>query len=81
MSIPSHGSRKRVTHSRIDDGEDIPECFKMTPVLLPDGFIDIETLLILFESKANRISSSISSIIIEKIKAFKNDRENKTSNG
>ena len=57
-------------HQRVDDGENRPGKSKSTPVLLPDGMVDINSIIRRFLEESRQIDPSVSEFIHQKILAF-----------
>ena len=57
-------------HQRVDDGENRPGKNKSTPVLLPDGMFDVNSIARRFLQDSKEIDPSIAGFIHQKILEF-----------
>lgn len=57
-------------HQRVDDGENNPGKSKSTPVLLPDGMVDVHSIIRRFQDESKEIDPSVSKFINQKILDF-----------
>lgn len=57
-------------HQRVDDGEDRPGKSKSTPILLPDGMVDVHSIVRRFLEESKEIDPSVSEFVRQKILAF-----------
>ena len=57
-------------HQRVDDGEDRPGKNKSTPVLLPDGAIDVRTIAERFSQASKDIDQRIAAFVRMKVLEF-----------
>jgi hypothetical protein len=57
-------------HQSVDDGENRPGKSKSTPVLLPDGMVDLPSILRRFADESKEIDPVVSEFIRQKILAF-----------
>ena len=57
-------------HHKIDDGENHPSCFKMTPILLKDGNFKAKYILNLFRKASDEIDRKITSFVCNVIKKY-----------
>jgi len=55
------------SHLRVDDGEGEPGRYKMSPILISDGFFDTQKIADKFLSHSKSIDQKISRFIYEKI--------------
>jgi len=55
------------SHERVDDGESIPYHYKMTPILMPDGSFDKDTVLRKFKEASTEIDSTVADFVCTKI--------------
>lgn len=62
---------KGFSHTRIDDGEGLPDSQKMTPILLPDGAFDKEEVLTLFRQEGAGIDPELISFVTGKVYGFR----------
>jgi hypothetical protein len=58
------------THNRIDDGE-APGQAKMSPILIPDGAFDKESIAMRFKRESKKIDGSIGEFVHAKLLEFK----------
>jgi len=58
------------THRRIDDGEGRGGHHKMTPVLLPDGVFDSNSVLAFFARESREIDPAVVEFVTAKIRAY-----------
>ena len=56
-------------HERVDDGE-TPGGFKMSPVLVPDGVLDTESLVRRFRSAAERIDAQVRNLVLGRLESY-----------
>jgi len=56
------------SHMRVDDGENQPGKYKMTPILVPDGAFDADELLGVFESASRSLEPAIRQAVGDVIK-------------
>lgn len=56
-------------HERVDDGE-TPGGFKMSPVLVPDGVLDTESLVRRFRSAAERIDAQVRDLVLGRLESY-----------
>ncbi|MEY4807775.1 MAG: hypothetical protein RLZZ206_2164 [Cyanobacteriota bacterium] len=61
---------KGFSHNKVDDGEGPDVRFKMSPILIPDGVFDKNTLLTLFENESKDIDQEIVELVTEMIKKY-----------
>ncbi len=61
---------KSYYHQRVDDGENRPGKNKSTPVLLPDGAIDINSIAQRFSQASKNIDQKIATFVREKLLDF-----------
>ena len=61
---------KGFSHNRIDDGEGRPAGHKMTPILLPDGTFEKDSLLTDFEEASREIDPEVVRAVGEMIKRY-----------
>jgi hypothetical protein len=61
---------KGYTHYKIDDGENHPSCFKMTPILVQCGTFKREHVLQLFKTAGDQIDSEIYNFVCSLIKNY-----------
>lgn len=61
---------KGFVHNAIDDGETNPGGHKRTPILTPDGKIDIPSIVTRFESQASSLDNEIIEFVSEKLNAL-----------
>ena len=52
-----------VSHMRVDDGEDRPGKYKITPIRVPDCTFDADELLRIFESASGSIEPAVSEAV------------------
>jgi len=57
-------------HQRVDDGENRPGKSKSTPVLLPDGMVDVPAIIRRFQDESKEIDPSVSTFVHRKILDF-----------
>ena len=57
-------------HDRVDDGETGPFSRKSTPILLPDGVFDRETVTEAFHRAARGIDPQVTAFVLEKLKEY-----------
>ena len=58
------------SHNKIDDGEGRPLKHKMSPVLVPDGLLDKESLSKEFIRRAEGIDADIKALVIDKLREY-----------
>ena len=58
------------SHMRVDDGENQPGKYKMTPILVPDGAFDADELLSVFESASRSLEPAIRQAVADVIKRY-----------
>jgi hypothetical protein len=61
---------KGYTHHSIDDGENHPSCFKMTPILVQDGVFESGYILNLFKEAGDKIDTEIVNFVCNAIKNY-----------
>ena len=61
---------RELSHLRVDDGEDRPFKFKMTPILVPDGTFDGGELLAIFMAASQNLEPAIAKAVIAVIDRF-----------
>jgi hypothetical protein len=54
-------------HQRVDDGENRPGKSKSTPVLLPDGMVDVLLIVRRFKEESGQIEPSMADFVLQKI--------------
>jgi hypothetical protein len=59
-------------HNRIDDGEDIPGGPKKSPVLVPDGTLQRESLIKKFKAASQGIEPIIAQLVLERLEKYDN---------
>ncbi len=57
-------------HHKVDDGESEPMEYKMTPIYVPDGAFDKESVLERFKQEACNVEQSIREYVVERISEF-----------
>ncbi len=58
------------SHDRIDDGENRPDAYNRTPILVNDGAFDAPGVLTLFEAASLEMEAEIVEWVSEKIKGY-----------
>ena len=58
------------SHMRVDDGENRPGKYKMTPILVPDGTFDADELLKIFESSSRSLEPAVSKAVVDVIRGY-----------
>jgi len=58
---------KGYSHSRIDDGEGLPDHHKMSPILVPDGTFDKKALAARFREEGRSIDPELVNFVAETI--------------
>ena len=66
---------KGSTHKRIDDGEGRPARSKMTPILVPDGTFDRDSVLALFQKESKSLDCELVEIVTETINRYPEGKE------
>jgi hypothetical protein len=58
------------SHNTVDDGEERPGQYKMSPIMIPDGVFHRENVLELFLSKSKHIDPELVEFIADKIEEY-----------
>jgi len=58
------------SHTQVDDGENQPGHYKMTPILMADGLFDKENVIALFRQSAQQIDPQIVQLVLAKMQAY-----------
>lgn len=58
---------KGFIHNVVDDGESDPGAYKRTPILAPDGKIDVPAIVSKFESQADAVDGEIIEFVSKKL--------------
>jgi hypothetical protein len=53
------------THTGVDDGENVGLAFKRTPILVPDGALDIRRIVRLFQDASARLPADVTAFVME----------------
>ena len=61
---------KGFVHNAIDDGEDYAGGHKSTPILVPDGQIDLDAVIAKFKQGATAIDEEVIDFVSEKLLSF-----------
>ena len=56
------------THTTVDDGEGCPGRHKMSPILIPDGIFNNQSVLELFQEKSKQLDKAVVEFISHKIR-------------
>lgn len=59
-----------LSHMRIDDGENRPGKYKMSPILVADGTFDADELLGIFEPASGGLEEAVSKAVRDVIRAY-----------
>lgn len=63
---------KGYSHDKIDNGEPGNGCYKMTPIMIPDGEADYPKLANEFKHISREIEPSLADFIFQKLSGFSN---------
>ena len=63
------------SHMRVDDGENQPGKYKMTPILVPDGIFDVDELLRIFEDAGRSLDQALSEAVADVIRGYPSPNE------
>jgi len=58
------------SHKKVDDGESPGDRFKKTPLLVPDGNVDVPKILTIFEQQSENLDPEIRELVSTRIREY-----------